>query len=349
MRRHAAEDARRVVVPWMTMNGADAPAEDGRIARFGGDTMGTTWSVSCVVDAGEAQERIDVIDATIRAVLDSVIAQMSNWRADSAISGFNSALFDSWVSLPPACFKVVEAALNAARLSGGAFDPSAGPLVDLWGFGPSGRRLLAPGPDDVEAVRRRCGWSRIELDHAAHAVRQPGGASLDLGSIAKGHAVDAVSDALDEIGITHRLVEIGGELRGDGLKPDGMPWWVEIETPPGDGACEGTTAHDLIALHGLAVATSGDYRRYFLDADARRQMHIVDPRTGYPASHALASVTVLHAQCMLADAYSTALMVLGREAGMAFAAREGLAARCVARTPEGFTESVSPAYAAMLE
>ncbi|ALD93712.1 Membrane-associated lipoprotein involved in thiamine biosynthesis [Cupriavidus gilardii CR3] len=171
--------------------------------------------------------------------------------------------------------------------------------------------------------------------------------SIDLCAIAKGYAVDAVSAWLSARGVSHHLVEIGGELRGEGVKPDGMPWWVELESPPAADDAAADAARTVVALHGLSVATSGDYRRYF-DSGGRRYAHTLDPRTGYPVSHALASVTVLHRRCMMADALSTALTVLGPEAGMAFATQRGIAARMLLRTPSGFTERMSPAFAAML-
>jgi FAD:protein FMN transferase len=358
----AVERERRVLVPSQLLSTGITAGARGRVAHFGGATMGTTWSVQCVIPADRCSANAvdgsraldDAIDATIRAVLDSVIAEMSNWQDDSDIGRFNRASAGSWVALPRACFDVVDAALNVARVSGGAFDPCAGPLIDLWGFGPAGSRECAPCADDVEATRQRCGWSRIELDRATRRARQPGGASLDLCAIAKGYAVDAVSEALSQGGIAHHLVEVGGELRGEGVKPDGMPWWVEIETPlqiaDVDTFHEASRVSDLIALHGLSIATSGDYRRYFVDPDAQRHYaHTIDPRTGYPANHVLASVTVLHRECMFADAWSTALMVLGPDAGMALAQRQRLAACFVMRTVDGFREIVSPAFAAMLE
>lgn len=304
--------------------------------------MGTTWSVAAwLLPAVDA----DRIAAGIQAVLDGVVAQMSNWASDSDLSRFNRAAPGSWHTLPDDCFAVLQCALQVARDSGGAYDPSAGPLVDLWGFGPAPKRSEPASPDAVQAARSRCGWARIEVDVAGKRALQPGGVLLDFCAIAKGFVVDAVARYLCEQGLDHHLTEIGGELRGHGVKPDGMPWWVALETPP--GLASDAAAQTLVALHGLSVATSGDYRRYF-DSDGRRYAHTIDPRTGYPASHALASVTVLHAQCMLADAISTALTVLGPEAGMVHARRHGIAARFLVRTPGGFDEHLSPAFAAML-
>lgn len=330
---------RRILVP-RTLPAVPPPHDPAaRPWRDGGATMGTTWSVVAYLLPGHEE---GAIAAGIRAVLDTVIAQMSNWEDDSDLTRFNRAPACGWHALPDAAFTVLACALQVARDSGGAYDPSAGPLVDLWGFGPAAPRDGLPSPDEVGQARQRCGWSRIEVDAANRRAWQPGGMSLDLCAIAKGHAVDAVSSWLDAQGIHHHLTEIGGELRGTGTKPDGLPWFVELETPEA-GALEPA----LVALCGLSIATSGDYHRFF-ERDGQRYAHTIDPRTGYPASHALASVTVLHRECMLADAYSTALTVLGPHAGMDFARRHDLAARFVVRTAHGFDETCSPAFAAML-
>lgn len=331
----------RLLIPVALSADPPSPVSQGRVRQWAGETMGTTWSVSAVLGPGQPSGDVE---AGIRTVLDGVIAQMSNWAGASDVSRFNQAAADSWVTLPADCFAVLQAALQTARDSGGAYDPTAGPLVDLWGFGPAGRRTAAPSVDDVMRARERCGWQRLDIDAGQRRVRQPGGISLDFCAIAKGFAVDAVSRRLHAQGLAHHLVEIGGELRGQGLKPDGMPWWVELESPTADGTAPTRT---LVALPGLSVATSGDYRRYF-EQDGRRFAHTIDPRTGYPAAHALASVTVIHRDCMLADALSTALTVLGPQAGMAFAQRQGLAARFLVRTPDGFDELTTPAFAAML-
>ncbi|WP_331491758.1 FAD:protein FMN transferase [Cupriavidus campinensis] len=229
----------RVLIPTSLTAPPPTPVADGHVRQWAGRTMGTTWSVSAVL-AGDGDAGIE---AGIETVLANVIAQMSNWSETSDLSRFNRAAADTWVTLPEDCFTVLQAALQVARDSGGAYDPSAGPLVDLWGFGPAGlahARQTAPTPDDVARVRQPCGWQRLEVDVTHRRARQPGGLALDFCAIAKGFAVDAVSRHLDARGITHHLVEIGGELRGQGLKPDGMPWWVELESPGGTGPGVGT-------------------------------------------------------------------------------------------------------------
>jgi FAD:protein FMN transferase len=149
-------------------------------------------------------------------------------------------------------------------------------------------------------------------------------------------------------GVEHALVEVGGELRGHGMKPDGQPWWVMLENPPGSGDAAQPLPETVVALHGLSVATSGDYRRFFMvpatDAGAARYSHTIDPRSGEPISHGLAGVTVLHPECMAADAISTALNVLGAAEGLRFAAARGIAARFVQRAGDGFVETLSPAF-----
>ena len=310
-----------------------------------GATMGTTWSVKLVATRGLHPAEIR---SGIEARLDRVVAQMSTWEPDSDLSRFNRAAAGRWHELRDECLTVLAHALEVAGDTGGAYDPTVGPLVDLWGFGPAPRRRTRPPADAIAAARARTGWERLTLDPRGRRVRQPGGVSVDLSSIAKGFAVDQVAAHLRRLGVTSYLVEIGGELRGHGAKPDGTPWWVALERPPVSPG-RGIGAGDLIvALHGLSVATSGDYRRFFEDG-GRCYSHTIDPRTGCPVEHGLASVTVLHPECMIADALATALMVLGPAAGLAYARRRGLAALFVERGPRGVEEHMTPGFAAMLE
>jgi thiamine biosynthesis lipoprotein len=294
--------------------------------------MGTSWSVRI---AALPDRLSGPIEAGILAVLDRIIAQMSQWERDSDLSRFNRAPPGNWHALPPELVHVVSAALDVAARSGGAFDPAMGELADRWGFGPSGPRASIP-PAGASGVRR------IDFEPLLLRARRSGDAALDLSGIAKGYAVDAVAGNLQGLGLADFLVEIGGELRGCGIKPDGQPWWVDLETVP-----DAALPPIRVALHGLAIATSGDYRRYF-ESGGRRYAHTLDPRTGMPLDNGVASTTLLHPECMLADAWATALTVLGPEEGLAVAAREGLAMHMVVREKEGFREQLSPAFAAML-
>ena len=333
----AAGSTRRVLVP-AALDRAPPPL-GGRVHEFSGRTMGTSWSVRLVADAGMPRERVL---GTIQGALDAVVDQMSTWEAQSDLCRFNRAAPATWHALPQAFFEVLACARDVAERSGGAFDPTAGALVDAWGFGPATPRGV---PDDAGLLRAlgQAGWHRLELDAARSSACQPGGLALDLSAIAKGFGVDLVARRLLALGFESHLVEVGGELRGSGVKPDGQPWWVQLEHPDARPGGQPT----LLALHGLSVATSGDYRRWFEHAGARYS-HTIDPRDGLPIRHGLASVTVIHAQCMLADAWSTALSVLGPVDGPALADRLGLAARFVVRRGTLFEERSSAAFDRLL-
>nr|WP_184015928.1 FAD:protein FMN transferase [Sphingobium boeckii] len=302
--------------------------------------MGTTWSVRIAAPSGGISQPIG---AGIQSALDRVVTQMSHWDQASDLCRFNRVRSDAWQSLPIEFFTVLEAALAVAHESEGAFDPALGALVDLWGFGPAGTRAAPPAPDAIAQARDGLGWRAIAIDRRGLRARHDGSATLDFSGIAKGFGVDQVADYLIGQGILHFLVEVGGELRGCGLKPDGQPWWVDLEAPPGI-----TLPVNRVALHQLSVATSGDYRRHF-EHEGARYAHSIDPRTGWPVNAGMASVTVLHPSCMMADAYATALTVLGLDQGCALAERLDIAAILVARGDKGAREWLSPAAMRMLD
>lgn len=302
--------------------------------------MGTSWSARLVAPDRAA---LPEIERGIVAVLDRIVAQMSQWEPNSDLSRFNRAPLDSWETLPGDLLHVLKAGLEVAAKSGGAFDPAMGAPAALWGFGAGGPVSAPPPAAQLAEAVAQGGANAIEFDPLLFRARRLRDAALDFSGIAKGHAVDAVAAWLRSAGIADFLVEIGGELSGAGIKPDGQPWWVDLEPVPG-----ASVPPLRVALHDLAVATSGDYRRGFVH-DGRHFGHTLDPRTGWPIANGIASVTVLHPLCMLADAWATALTVLGPDEGLALAAREGLAARLVSRGPGGqCVEQLSPALEAIL-
>lgn len=298
--------------------------------------MGVSWAVQACPPPGVSAEDMRV---AAQATVNTIVRQMSSWEPGSDLCRFNRAPAGSWHDLPAGFAAVVDRALHWAGESDGAFDPTVGRLTDLWGFGAAGSRLEAPPGQALDSLQSQSGWRRLE--RRGEALVQPGGLDLDLSGIAKGYGVDAVMAALQGLGVRHALVEIGGELRGEGVRPDAQPWWVEIETPPGLSAAEPL----VVALHGLSLATSGDYRRFRMDS-GRRRSHTIDPRTGAPVEATAASVSVLARACMDADALCTVLMVLGPEAGMDWATARRVAA-CWRLRDGG--ERMTPAFEAMLD
>ncbi|WP_108913084.1 FAD:protein FMN transferase [Achromobacter insolitus] len=313
------------------------PAMPTASAALAGATMGTTWSARLALPSGRTEA---AARHAIQAALDEVVAQMSTWEPDSDITRYNRAA-TGWQTLPAGFFHVLSHALALAEDSGGAYDPTVGPLVNAWGFGPHQRAFEPPSPSAIEAARTRCGWRRVQLDAQHQAALQPGGAYLDLSSIAKGYGVDRAAMALDALGITQYLVEVGGELRARGKRPDGQPWRVAIEVP------DASDDHALaLPLRDHSIATSGDYRRHAGNGD-ERYAHTIDPRTGLPVRNGLASVTVLHPGCMQADALATALTVLGEEEGLAYARRHELAALFILRERDAWRVVATPAFQAL--
>lgn len=294
--------------------------------------MGTSWSLSTIGLPDDARDMVE-------RELDLVIAQMSQWEPRSVLSGVNNMPIGEWCDVPREFGEVLGAALAISAESGGAFDPAIGRLTDLWGFGPPGPPDVQPSAGAFEAAWTQSGAEAIDFNRERLRVRRNLGATIDFSGIAKGYAVDRVAEALLASGIRHFLIEIGGELRGSGVKPDGQPWWVDLEAPPGV-----VVAPLRLALHGIAVATSGDYRRR-LSQGEQDYSHSFNPRTGLPIENGVRSVTVLHPHCMMADGYATAITVLGADEGMVLARRLELAVRII----DGDGEHISPALAAMLD
>ncbi|CAM4392159.1 FAD:protein FMN transferase [Bordetella tumbae] len=306
-------------------------------AALAGATMGTTWSARLALPP---HLTIDAVRAAIQQALDKVVAQMSTWDSASDLSRYNCA-DQGWQPLPHDCLHVLQHALQLAADTQGAYDPTIGPLVNAWGFGPPPYASEPPSADTIAGLRQRCGWQRVRLDRDGMCGWQPGGIYLDLSAIAKGYGVDLAAQALNALGVTHYLMEVGGELRARGRRPDGQPWRVAIEVP------DGSNDHALnLVLSDLSIATSGDYRRY-RDSAMGRFAHTIDPRTGQPVSNGVASVTVIHADCMHADALATALTVLGERDGMAYAHRHRLAALFIVRDGHDLRLAASDAFATL--
>ncbi len=327
--------ARRVIVP-MTLR---PPARaEGDVVRLNGETMGTTWSLQLVAPKTPLGE----VRREVEAILERIVEQMSPWEPGSDLSRFNRAPAGTWLELPADFATVLDYALRLAEDTGGAFDPTIAKLVEAWGFGPGDAPIV---PGDAALTHSPQGWHRLAAAREGQRVVQPGGIGIDLCGVAKGYAVDCIAEYLVARDCRNFLVEIGGELRGEGTKPNGMPWWVGIEAPRRPRA-EDAWHDTVIALSNLAVATSGGYRRCFNAGDKRRH-HIIDPRTGYPADNDVLAVTVLDPQCMCADALATALLVLGEEEGLAYASARDIAALLIVERDGKMAQLLTPAFAAM--
>ena len=329
---------RRVAVP-LSLTSEAARPRDGRSVSLTGPTMGVAWSLKAWAPQGLTDA---MLAAAVQTACDTVVAQMSTWEPDSDIGRYNAAEPGVWAAAPAHLLTVLEAALEVAGLSDGAFDPTVGSLVDLWGFGPAGPVTTEPAASRLRAAS--LGWRDVRIDAGKGLIFQPGGLRLDLSGIAKGFGVDLAVEALEALGVRDYLLEVGGELRGGGVKGDGEPWWVEIEPPPDADFYEPPI---LVALHGLSIATSGDWRRTW-SVGGMRYSHTLDPATRAPVDGAVAAVSVLHERCMRADALCTALTVLGRGA-QAFAIRHDIAAHIVSRDGGRLREWVSPALQRMLD
>jgi len=302
-----------------------------------GQTMGTYWTVRLVA----RPQGVDVptLRAEIEALLEQVNAEMSTYRADAVITAFNRAEAGATVQLPTGFARVLEAALQLAKESDGAFDPTVGPLTNLWGFGPDAALDRVPDADALEAARQSVGWIRLSWDPATRMLRQPGDAFLDLSAIAKGWGVDLIGEHLNARGINDWLVDIGGDMRASGRRPDGGPWRVAIERPtPGT-----RDIHQIIELADIAIATSGSYRNFF-ESGGRRYAHTIDPRTGWPVDHDTVSVTVLAGTCMEADGLATLLGVLPPDEAERFANQRGLAVLWLLEQDGSIQERATPRF-----
>ena len=306
-----------------------------------GPTMGSSWTVKLFapgLDAGGLAEARAAIDGALGAV----VARMSTFDPGSELSRFNRHATDRPFALSPDTLRVLESAHSVSLASKGAFDVTVAPVVDAWGFGPHGGRAK-PSDADLAVARATVGWQALDLDRMAGTVAKAHPAvAIDLSGIAQGYGADRVADALDALGIADYLVDICGEIRTRGLNAARQPWRLGIERPDAPQR----QAHRIVPLSGQALATSGDYRIYFEDA-GQRYSHEIDPATGAPARHALASVSVVTSDATSADAWATALFVLGPRAGHALATSLGLAAYFIERAANGLVERETPAFATL--
>ncbi len=303
-----------------------------------GSALGTSFVVS-VVDF-PAELDADVLRQDILDALGSLDKLASTWRDDSELSALNMALSVDWVAVSAPFCDLLERSLEISRITKGAFDPTVGPLVNLWGFGPAGAISEPPTDGDIVVAQHRVGFDLLEVDCNQQLVRKDvPDLYVDLSGWAKGHAVDLVAGLLESRGIDNYMAEIGGELRIRGHNRNGRKWAIGIEAP----STSERVPHAVVHVTDTSVATSGDYRNYF-EHDGQRYSHTIDPRTGRPVTHKLAAVTVVNASAAFADAMATALLVLGPDDGPELARELGLAAYFLVRDASGIQEITTPDF-----
>ena len=299
--------------------------------------MGTGWSVK--INAETLPLPRQQLKSQFDAILNRVNREMSTYLPDSELSRINAADSAGRIPVSPALMEVLQAARGISHLTQGAFDVTVGPLVNLWGFGPE-QSFTVPGEEQIDAVLPLVGYENLELDPETSTLKKaPDGIYIDLSAIAKGYGVDRIADYLNSLQLHDYLVEIGGEIRARGVNDEQVAWRIGIEQP----VAGQRGVRRVIRLDNTAMATSGDYRNFFVQ-DGSSYSHTIDPRAGRPVSHGLASVTVLHPSAMLADAWATGLLVLGPEAGYELAVKNGIAAYFVVRNDGNFKDQSTPRF-----
>ncbi|SFC31711.1 thiamine biosynthesis lipoprotein [Marinospirillum celere] len=305
--------------------------------RLQGQIFGTFWLATFPDDWSEDQAQ--QLEAGIIGELEAVNQSMSTYIEDSELNQLNQTEPGEWFEASDALFKVLAISQEVAEASEGAFDVTIGGLVNLWSFGPEARAEQIPETAELEASLAETGYAYLELDSENQRVRKLRDFYIDLSGVAKGYAVDQVGRWLQSQGVENYLINIGGDLIVGGERKPGQPWRIGVEVP--DGTIQ--QAHHILPLVDSSIATSGDYRNYY-EVEGRRMSHTINPQTGWPIDHNLASVTVDHPSNAVADAWATAFMVLGVEKSLEAANREGIKLLMISREEESWKTWISEPY-----
>ncbi len=326
-------------------NSSSNDGQDRAIIHLEGNTMGTTYNVKFVLGSTKVASEVVKQEMMVRIdeVLNAVNLKMSTYIPDSELSRFNRYSGTDSFPVSDDTAIVFEESRRISEMSGGAFDITVGPLVNLWGFGPTKNRGQVPSDQEIQAVRDIIGYGKITIQTSPPAIKKENPrVYCDLSAIAKGFGVDKVSLYLESKGYANYMVEIGGEVRTKGKKPGNNFWHVAIAAPDGSASYQ-----KVLVFKDLAMATSGDYHNYF-EKDGVRYSHTMDPTTGKPIVHNLASVSVVHKSCMTADAIATALNVLGPEKGYELALKEHLPIFMIVHEKGSFVEKMTPEFTKLL-
>ncbi len=307
---------------------------------FSGQTMGTSYHITVVTDAGRFP---DGVEDSVAELLDRLDQSMSTYKPDSELNNLNRLAVGEELTISADLWQVLQGAQHIHALTLGAFDPTVGPLVDLWGFGPEDTGDKVPSEAEVSALMANVDFRQLRLA-SDNKISKLAEINLDLSAIAKGYAAQQVATLLKVRGFSNYLVEVGGELQLAGHNPKGSPWRIAIEVP----SLLQSGVEKVIAVTNIGVATSGDYRNYF-EHEGVRYSHTIDPRTGKPITHNLASVTVLADTAGVADALATAFMVMGAEKTLELAGQRDIPVYLLVKTSDGFQASHSDAFKPYLD
>ncbi|MBK5400315.1 FAD:protein FMN transferase [Pseudomonas sp. TH39(2020)] len=305
------------------------------LERFDGPTMGSRYSIQYVRHSSTPGPK--AVQAEVEKILAEVDRQFSTYRSDSDIERFNALPAGRCQVMPGPVFELIRVGEQLSSQSGGSYDLTVEPLLNLWGFGPQARNEKVPSAQALAEVRQRVGYRHLRID--GDQLCKDAAVEVDFNSIAAGYAVDTIAAKFEAMGIHNYLAEATGELKAAGKKLDGSPWRVALEEPRDDQQ----VAERIIAVDGYGVSTSGDYRNYF-EQDGRRYSHTFDARTGAPVLHTLASVTVIHPSALMADGLSTLLLILGPERGWDYAETHDIGAFFVIRADTGFVTRTTQAF-----
>lgn len=332
--------ARGIAVVLVMTHASPCNAADLPVVAWQGRTMGSDYTVK-IVDGKLSEQQVTALKAEVEKTLVEVNRQMSNYQPDSELSRFNRAPEKVPFKVSKDFARVTRFALELSRKSDGAFDPTLGPLINLWGFGEKTGGHIVPDADALRGAMAKVGWKHLSVSENDELTKDLPGLALDLGAVAKGFGVDRMIDVLRAHGLENLYASIAGEVRVMGHNPRGTKWMLGV-TVPVDHWRENNPMATMLSISNQALSTSGDYQKFFVDASGRRLCHIIDARTGTPVQHNLASVTIVGPDSMIADGISTSVFVLGPEAGMKWIeSREDAAALFILREKDGSFRQVA--------
>lgn len=313
--------------------------QQSEFVRLNGYTMGTTYQITLKKNSVNVEQLKDAIDNRLA----QINRLMSTYIDDSELSIFNATATTDCQELSQDTLRVIKTALDISRMTEGKFDVTLAPLIETWGFDKKETFDEIPDQETINNLRDNIGYGKLTLEDNCVAKKLPE-LSINLSAIAKGYAVDEIAELIVTYDIKNYLVEVGGEIANKGVNARGKPWTIAIES----ASTQRRSIQRAIMPKGLGLATSGDYRNYFEKED-KRFSHTIDPTTGYPITHRLASVTVMHQKTMIADALATAMMVMGPQQSLEFADKNQIPIFMLIKGEQGFNEVYSQAFAAYID